>query len=305
MTGTIIRPDATVVLLAHEPGTREVETMELIRRQRYPGAILVNVIDSSPDPTGLFNRALREGADAWEAIPPHSFGHGSTRNRGLDACDTDVVVYLSQDAHPAGESWLSTLVEPLADGRAEASYGRQMSPEDDPEREGTYRFLYPEEAEIKTKGRIRELGLRTFHFSDVSSAFLTEILRTVRFPTDISTFEDVGIAKRLLDLGHRIAYVPQASVWHVHRLGVREMVKRYRDIGAIYERLGIFDELRRAGRGSLIAEGLRAARSVAPTAAASQERGSFGRLAAPSLVGGVKIAAVALGRWEARLGSIA
>jgi GT2 family glycosyltransferase len=288
------RPDVTVALLIHRPGAWEVETAEIVRAQRYPGRVVVHAIDSSPDPDAEPNRALREASDRWEAIPPASFGHATTRNLAASRAQTPVVVFLSQDAHPANDGWLEALVRPLHEGRAEAAYGRQVPPHADAERAATFGYLYPEQPQIKTKAMVPELGLTTFHFSDVTSAFLTDVVRRVGFP-DVSIFEDVGIAKRLLDEGCRIAYEPDAVVVHSHPMGLRELVGRYRQIGSVYEDLGIFDELRASGR-SLVRDGLSTARSVAPRAVGPTAK------VRSALVGGLKLASVSYGRWEARSG---
>ncbi len=290
-------PDVTVVLLVYRPGEREVQTAKIVRKQRYDGAVFIQVIDSSPDKALPANLELRRAADTWVSITPESFGHGQTRNLGVEHCFTPLVVFLSQDAHPVDDDWLRALVQPLVDGRADASYGRQRPPESDPEREATYRFLYPEVGEIRTMENVANKGLRTFHFSDVSSAFAIDVIRRVHFPEEIHTFEDIGVAKRLLDGGYRIAYVPEAAVWHAHILTRREMFARYREIGMIYERLGIFGELRRAGRSPFLGEGVRVAKAVAPRGKA----GLKGK-AAPMVVGALKASAVTWGHWEERLG---
>lgn len=288
-------PDATLVLLAHNPGSHELETAAQVRSQRYPAKVHLLVIDSSLDTSCPANRTLRQAADDWLAISPESFGHAATRNRAVDLCTTPIIVFLSQDAHPADERWLASLVRPLVAGDAAASYGRQRPPSPNAEREATFSYLYPAVPEIKRKADIGALGLRTFHFSDVTSAFLTDVLRRVRFPDELPAFEDIGVAKRLLDAGYRIAYVPAATVVHAHELGPRSMFERYRQIGVIYERLGIFEELRRVRSGHLLTEGLRVLRAVAPRS--GRGVGPWARRVA---VGGVKVGGVAWGRWQAR-----
>ena len=253
----------------------------------------IHAIDSSTDPTRPNNRRLRDAADTWEAIPPAEFGHGATRNRAVDAVTTPLVAYLSQDAHPANDRWLSELTQPLVTGQAVAAYGRQTAPAGDPERAATFDFLYPDTPEIKTKADVGRLGLRAFHFSDVTSAFVSDVLRQVRFPEDLPTFEDIGVAKRFLDIGEAIAYVPSAVVVHGGPMAGTRLVRRYRQIGAIYERLGIFAELRRATGRGLVGQGLRTAGSVSPATG-----GRLQRIATAAL----KAGAVALGRLEAKMG---
>jgi len=288
-----VAPAVTVVLLIHHPGAHEVETAERIRAQRYGGDVVIHAIDSSRDPEARTNRAIRDVADRWEAIEPASFGHARTRNLGASRAETPLVAFLSQDAHPADDAWLEALVAPLAEGAADASYGRQVPAVPDGERAATFRFLYPEEARITTKDRVAELGLRAFHFSDVTSAFVTDVIRELRFPDELSIFEDVGVAKRLLDAGYRIAYVPEAVVVHAHPRTLRDTVDRYRTIGVVYERLGIFDELRAAGR-SLVREGSTAAWRTSDAAPGLRARARAAALA------GVKLVSVSYGRLEAR-----
>ena len=212
----------------------------------------------------------------------------------MDAATTPLVAYLSQDAHPADDRWLTELTEPLVAGRAVAAYGRQTASDDtDPERAATFDFLYPDTPEIKTKADVGRLGLRAFHFSDVTSAFVTNVLREVRFPEDLPTFEDIGVAKRLLDRGEAIAYVPSAVVVHGGPMAGARLVRRYRQIGAIYERLGIFADLRRATGRGLLGQGLRTAGAVSPTT---------GGRARQVATAALKAGAVALGRLEAKMG---
>jgi glycosyltransferase involved in cell wall biosynthesis len=136
-------PDASVILLIHNPDRYEATTVDLVRAQRYAGRVVLRVIDSSTDTGSRWNRAIRDVADEWEAIAPGAFGHGRTRNQALDATTTPIVAYLSQDAQPATEGWLESLVRPLVDGRADAAYGRQLSPAPDLERDATFTYLYP------------------------------------------------------------------------------------------------------------------------------------------------------------------
>src|SRR4029077_15277299 len=59
-------------------------------------------------------------------------------------------------------------------------------------------------------------------------------------------FEDVGIAKRILDSGWSIVYEPEAAVYHSHDFPFDVLFKRYFDIGVVYERLGIWNDRSRA-----------------------------------------------------------
>ena len=286
-------PSVTIVLLAREPGERELEAARLARAQTYPGSSALLLVDSSPDPTRPANRALEALCDRSMVVEAGSFHHSRTRNEAVAQVRTEVTVFLSSDAHPVGAGWLQALVRPIAQGQAEVSYGRQRPPTPDAEREATYGFLYPDEPHIKTKGAIAEQGFRALHFSDVSSAYLTETLREVPFPEDISIFQDAAIAKRLLDLGKRIAYVPDAQVLHAHPMSLSYMWNRYRGLGEVYERTGLLKDLQGDGHRSLVAEGLRVVRGLVPQGGLVQKGRSVS-------VSAVKAAAFAKGRRDAR-----
>jgi len=62
-----------------------------------------------------------------------------------------------------------------------------------------------------------------------------------RFPEELKVFEEVGIAKRILDSGWSIVYMPEAAVYHSHDFPFDILFKRYFDIGVVYQRLGILN----------------------------------------------------------------
>jgi rhamnosyltransferase len=85
-------------------------------------------------------------------------------------------------------------------------------------------------------------GFRFYHFSTVNCAIRREIWRTFRFPEDQPVFEDIAIAKRILDAGWTIAYEPLAAVYHSHDYGAGMLFRRFFDSGVIWKQLGISDD---------------------------------------------------------------
>jgi rhamnosyltransferase len=91
-----------------------------------------------------------------------------------------------------------------------------------------------------------DLGHKYYHFSNANSAIRRTVWEATRFPDDLKVFEDVGIAKRILDSGWSIVYEPEAAVYHSHDFPLDILFKRYFDIGVVYERLGIWNKRSRA-----------------------------------------------------------
>jgi rhamnosyltransferase len=61
------------------------------------------------------------------------------------------------------------------------------------------------------------------------------------YPEDLKMFEDLAIAKRILDGGWKIVYEPEAPVFHSHHYSAMQLFRRYFDIGYALKRLKIWD----------------------------------------------------------------
>jgi rhamnosyltransferase len=85
------------------------------------------------------------------------------------------------------------------------------------------------------------MGYRFYHFSDVNAAIRRSVWEAVRFPEDLRVFEDLGIAKRILDHGWKIVYEPKSAVFHSHSHTAVGLFKRYFDIGYTLKLLQIWD----------------------------------------------------------------
>jgi rhamnosyltransferase len=174
-------------------------------------------------------------------IAPKDFQHGRTRNLGASAASGNIISFITADAVPASRSWLRSLSAPLLENDTiAAAYGRQL-----PRKDASYNTIkalekiYPATPLVKQKADLSILGLRTYHMTNVNSAYIKSVWESTRFPEDLIACEDVGIAKRILEKGYRIAYVPEAAVLHSHNYSVGNILKRYFDIGVAYKRMGL------------------------------------------------------------------
>jgi rhamnosyltransferase len=75
----------------------------------------------------------------------------------------------------------------------------------------------------------------------VNAAIRRSVWETARFPENLKVFEDLGIAKRMLDSGWKIVYEPEAAVFHSHNHGTLGLFRRYFDIGYTLKLLKIWD----------------------------------------------------------------
>lgn len=184
----------------------------------------------------------RELAEAHGArvitIPAESFSHGGTRNLLIGEAQGSHVALLSQDAEPAGETWLEEMLKAfeLADDVA-ITYGpyRPRPDASDPVRvelERWYRSLSPDGAtridrlapEERSLAPVKLLGARSF-FTDANACISRAAWERVPFRT-VPYAEDHMLAGDMLRAGFAKAYVPSAAVIHSHDYSSWRLVQR-------------------------------------------------------------------------------
>jgi rhamnosyltransferase len=144
---------------------------------------------------------------------------------------TEFAVLTVQDAAPASKTWLASLIEPMRqDPLVAGTYARQRARPDASRITSHYLSAW-----IAAQDRPRVAGPLTPEafealspldryllcvFDNVCSCVRMSVWRTIPFRrTRIA--EDVEWALEVLQSGHRLAYVPDAVVWHSHDRSVR------------------------------------------------------------------------------------
>ena len=236
----------TSILIPTKNGGEDFEAcLAGIYAQKGARPFEVIVIDSGSTDNTL--EIARRYPVRLEQIPPETFHHARTRNYAAGLAQGEVLVFLSQDAIPASESWLAALVNNFNEPGVGAVYGRQLpKAESGLERRSAFAVMYGGARIVKMPMDGIELGHKYYHFSNANSAIRRKVWEATRFPDDLKVFEDVGIAKRILDSGWKIVYEPEAAVYHSHDFPADILFKRYFDIGVVYQRLGIWDDRSRA-----------------------------------------------------------
>ena len=208
------------------------------QRGVYPVEVVVvdsGSTDGTLDIVKSFQVRLRQ-------IPPASFHHARTRNFAAGLTAGEILVFLSQDAIPNSDHWLEALITNFDDPRVGAVYGRQVPmPDSSLERKDTFDVLYGDQRIVKDPAHRNGLGYRFYHFSNVNAAIRRSVWEATSFPEDLKVFEDLGIAKRILDKGWKIVYEPESCVFHSHNYTTTGLLKRYFDIGYTLKLLHIWD----------------------------------------------------------------
>jgi rhamnosyltransferase len=153
-----------------------------------------------------------------------------------------ILVNLSGDAIPASDAWLGNMLGNFSDPGVGAVYGRQLPrPGSTMERNDTFDTVYGDKKIVKDPAHRNGMGYRFYHFSDVNSAIRRSVWETSPYPENLKMFEDLAIAKLILDAGWKIVYESEAPVYHSHHYSATQLFKRYFDIGYTLKELEIWD----------------------------------------------------------------
>lgn len=195
------------------------------------------VIDSSST-DGTAAEARRPGARV-KVIPREQFDHGGTRTLAGKLARGDFLVYLTQDAVPAGPDALRNLLAPFGkDEKIVAVYGRQIPNANANAFAAHLRFfIYPEEGSVKELCDRGRFGIKTPFLSDSFVAYRKSALEAVGwFGQKLICSEDLHAGAKFLLAGHKLAYAASAAVYHSHNYTAIEEARRYFDLGVFHKR---------------------------------------------------------------------
>jgi len=233
-------PEASVLLLTKNDRSNLEQVLPRLFTQNTSASFEVIAVDSGSTDGSL--EVLQRYPVRVEPIPPEAFHHARTRNFAANLAKGNILVFLSQDAIPASENWLNALVANFEDPRVAAVYGRQFPrPGSSLERHDVLHTIYGEQRIVKDPAHRNGSGYRFYHFSDANAAIRRSVWEIESFPENLKVFEDLGIAKRILDRGWKIVYEPEAAVFHTHDHSTLGLFRRYFDIGYTLRLLKIWD----------------------------------------------------------------
>lgn len=232
--------DCSISILTKNEERNIGACLDAIFTQKGIGEFEVNLVDSGSTDATL--EIARGYPIRIEQIPAHEFHHARTRNLAASLGKGPIVVNLSGDAIPASDTWLHSMLANFSDPGVGAAYGRQLpKPGSTLERYDTFDQVYGAQRLVKDPAHRNGLGYRFYHFSDVNSAIRRSVWEENPYPEDLKMFEDLAIAKRILDAGWKIIYEPGAPVFHSHEYSTKQLFKRYFDIGYTLKELQIWD----------------------------------------------------------------
>lgn len=192
------------------------------------------ILTESNDKTEIL---LKKNNCSYIVINKEDFSHSLVRENAAYKCTSDILVFITQDVIIKDKNWLYELTKDITkSGNIVAAYSRQL-----PNNCGIERYTreknYPNYSFIVSKDDINRLGLKTFFFSDASSAIRRDIFIELNGydRKNLPTNEDMYIAYKIIMAGYRIKYCANSVVYHSHNFSLKEIYNRYKLTGMFFK----------------------------------------------------------------------
>lgn len=191
----------------------------------------------------------------YTKVKKEEFSHSLTRENEAMKSNADILVFISQDVVIEDELWLFNLVKDIDDKEIVATYSRQLTKYNNLEKY-TRESNYPDKSIVKSKEDIEKLGLKTFFFSDASSAISAKVYKELegydhkKLPIN----EDMYIAYKIIMAGYKIKYCADSKVYHSHKFTLRQIYDRYKLTGQFFKENDYLDQYGTTGSGAKLAK---------------------------------------------------
>lgn len=198
---------ASIIIRTLNEARRLGEVLDGIAQQETNGLDWEVIIVDSGSTDGTLEIASGHGCRIRH-IAREEFSFGRSLNRGCGAAEGDLLVLISGHCVPRDKSWLEALCQPLIDGAAAYTYGRQLGgPESCYSECRIFAKFYPDESRVPQEG---------FFCNNANAALTRQAWDQFRFDEELTGLEDMDFALRLTKRGGKIAYVAEAAVIHYH-----------------------------------------------------------------------------------------
>lgn len=220
----------TVIIPTYKPDQTFRRLLMRIAKQTHPADRIL-----------IMNTEKKHWDTSYEGLARHmevvhlskaEFDHGGTRDRAARMADTDLIIFMTQDALPQNHNLFAELVDFFTLPDVKVAYARQLPAKDCAIIERyTRSFNYPKESRVKGREDLSTLGIKTYFCSNVCAAYDRQTyLDLGGFVTHTIFNEDMIFAGKLIQSGYQVAYAAEARVIHSHNYSNMQQLRRNFDL---------------------------------------------------------------------------
>ena len=220
----------SIVIPTYNAGIQFDQMLDRLRNQRYIKPVEIVIIDSGSTDNTL-KIAEKHKAHIYK-IKHEDFSHSFARNMGAQKARGEIIIFMTQDALPMGDSWISKIVKPLDECKVAAVSVAELCPETT---ELFYKVATKEHAEFCRTAEGNQFNClnddddalelrKKASLTDITCAIHAEIFKKYAYRFNYAEDLDMGI--RLLRDGYRIALLTDVKVLHGHNRSCGYYIKR-------------------------------------------------------------------------------
>ena len=198
--------------------------LRMVDQQTFRDVEVIIVDDQSSDHTLDIAKKF-----SVRTLQIEDFTPGKAINLGIRATDAHLIGILSAHCIPRDEHWLQSLLENMGRQDIAGVYGRQLP------------FAYSSALNKRdlwiTFGLDHRIQVKDSFFHNANSMIRRSVWDRIPFDETVSNIEDRAWGKTVIEAGYKIAYEPEAAVYHYHVIHQDQNEGRARNIVRIMERL--------------------------------------------------------------------
>ena len=162
------------------------------------------------------------------------FSHSLTREKAMSLCDANIVIMITQDIILSNDYVFYNLAKCISN-EIVLAFSRQIS-----KYEGIEKYIrefnYPEVSHIYSINDIEKHQLKAFFCSDACQAYDRQVFNYLGGydNKDLKTNEDMYYARKVLLNGYALMYCSDSVIYHSHKLKLKQLYKRYYDLGMFF-----------------------------------------------------------------------
>lgn len=167
-------------------------------------------------------------------VKKEDFSHSLTREQAIEHATSDVVIFMTQDVFLSDVHAVKNLAECIDENVIHA-FSRQLTKSKGIEKY-TRQKNYPKESYIMSAKDIEKEQIKAFYSSDACAAYnRNKFIELGGFDGKIfKVSEDMYYCRKALLAGYSIKYCAESIVTHSHKLTLKQLYKRYYDIGLFF-----------------------------------------------------------------------
>ena len=206
--------------------------VEALQRQRVAAGDVLEIVVVDDGSTDGSAQRLADGlgGNARLVALPANLGRATARNRGAEATDADLLLFVDSDCIAEDDGLAAAIVDEARRG-AQLVYGEVVAPGD-----GFWDRL--QRTVFAARRRAFAAGDGAAYTTQCVAVAAPLFRRVGGFDAAFGYgFEDRDLFLRLLDAGATAAFAPQARVRHEDRLGLASVARKMEDAGHSGSRL--------------------------------------------------------------------